>query len=206
MTYGYIRIFLDAPKRQKKEMQEFAKNKRFTIDEYFEETISTTKKLKDRKLNILLEKMVEGDKIIVGQLPRLGRNLMAIMEVLQICMKKQVQVTIIDEDMEIGSKKSFEALQFAFEFSEKIEHRLISLRTKEVLARQKRKGEILGRPKGRLSKKKKLTGKSQEIQEYLNKAVGISNIARIFGVHRVTMTDFIEKMNLKIVFIKDFKK
>lgn len=78
----------------------------------------------------------------------------------------------------------------------KIERNLISQRTKEALARKKAEGVILGRPKGSKSKVKKLTGKEAEIRVLQDKKVSKSAIARILGVHRLTVTEYIKFNNL----------
>ena len=63
---------------------------------------------------------------------------------------------------------------------------------------QKAEGAVLGRPKGSKSKKKKLTGKESEINELLNKHISKSAIARIMGVHRLTVIEFLKEMEMKI--------
>jgi len=78
----------------------------------------------------------------------------------------------------------------------KIERNLISQRTKEALARKKAEGGILGRPKGSKSKIHKLTGKEDEIKALLAKKISKSAIARILGVHRLTVADFIKSEKL----------
>ena len=87
-------------------------------------------------------------------------------------------------------------LAFAFGLSAEIERNLISQRTKEALARKKAEGVILGRPKGSKSKVKKLTGREAEIQELLNKRISKSAIARILGVHRLTVAGYLKTMQL----------
>jgi DNA invertase Pin-like site-specific DNA recombinase len=84
-------------------------------------------------------------------------------------------------------------LAFAFGLSAEIERNLISQRTKEALARKKAEGVILGRPKGRKSSKVKLSGKEMEIKKLLDKKVSKSAISRILGVHRLTVSKFIEE-------------
>ena len=114
-------------------------------------------------------------------------------------MNKEVEVFTIKENYELGNNLSSKVLAFAFGLSAEIERNLISQRTKEALARKKAEGVILGRPKGRKSKKLKLTGKDQEIQGFLDKRVSVSAIARILGVHRITLTDFIIKKKLVVI-------
>jgi IS30 family transposase len=53
---------------------------------------------------------------------------------------------------------------------------------------------VLGRPKGSKSKVKKLTGKEAEIKMLLDKKVSKSAIARILGVHRLTVAGFVKEM------------
>ncbi len=77
--------------------------------------------------------------------------------------------------------------------SAEIERNLISQRTKEALARKKAEGVILGRPKGRKSSKKKLTGMESKIKELVNSKVSISAIARILKVNRATVSKFIKE-------------
>lgn len=107
-------------------------------------------------------------------------------------MKKDIQVWTIKGNYRLGSDISSKVLAFAFGLSAEIERNLISQRTKETLARKKAESVILGRPKGSKSKIKKLTGKEKEIKALLDKEVSKSAIARIMGVHRVTVDEFIK--------------
>ena len=49
------------------EILKFAHEKKLSVDRWIEETISATRKLSDRKLGILLERMREDDILIVTQ-------------------------------------------------------------------------------------------------------------------------------------------
>ena len=108
-------------------------------------------------------------------------------------MKNDIQVWTIKDNYRLGSDINSKVLAFAFGLSAEIERNLISQRTKEALARKKAEGVILGRPKGRKSSKVKLTGKEVEIRNLLDKKVSKSAISRILGVHRLTVTKFIEE-------------
>ncbi|MDF9799218.1 DNA invertase Pin-like site-specific DNA recombinase [Catalinimonas alkaloidigena] len=87
-------------------------------------------------------------------------------------------------------------LAFAFSLSPDIESQLISQRTKEALARKKSEGKKLGLPMSGLSKETKLTGKEQQIIKLLDKKFIYSAVGRIFGVHRVTVKNFIDGREL----------
>jgi DNA invertase Pin-like site-specific DNA recombinase len=197
MIYGYIRVSTDKQtvENQRFEINQFCQTNFHVVDKWIEETISGAKNLQDRKLGYLLKKMRKGDIMICSELSRLGRNLLMIMGILNECMNRDIQVWTIKDNYRLGSDINSKVLAFAFGLSAEIERNLISQRTKEALARKKAEGVILGRPKGRKSSKTKLTGQEKKIQELLNKKVSFSAIARILGVHRITVTNFAKSNN-----------
>ena len=140
--------------------------------------------------------MKKGDILICSELSRLGRNLLMIMGILNECMNRDIHVWTIKDNYRLGSDINSKVLAFAFGLSAEIERNLISQRTKEALARKRAEGVILGRPKGSKSKVKKLTGKELEIKALLDKNISKSAIARILGVHRITVTNFIKESSL----------
>ena len=96
----------------------------------------------------------------------------------------------------LGDDIQSKVLAFAFGLSAEIERNLISQRTKEALARKRAEGVILGRPKGRKSNKVKLSGQEEVIRTLLERKVPKTEIARIFGVNRMTVYNFIKnRMN-----------
>ncbi|MDN3583862.1 master DNA invertase Mpi family serine-type recombinase [Mucilaginibacter flavus] len=195
MNYGYIRISTDkqTTENQRFEIQNFTDKKQIFIDEWIDETISSTKKLDVRKFGALLQRMQKGDVLFVSELSRLGRNLMQIMKILHDCMEKDVMVYTVKENYELGNNINSKVLAFAFGLSAEIERNLISQRTKEALARRKAEGQILGRPKGSKSQIRKLTGKEDDIKSLMNKKISYSAIGRILGVHRLTVSSFVKE-------------
>jgi DNA invertase Pin-like site-specific DNA recombinase len=196
MNYGYIRISTDkqTTENQRFEIINFTRKKQISIDEWIEETISSTKRLEIRKFGSLLLRMQKGDVLIVSELSRLGRNLMQIMKILHDCMEKDIMVYTVKENYELGNNINSKVLAFAFGLSAEIERNLISQRTKEALARRKAEGKILGRPKGSRSQQKKLSGREEEVKGLLNKKISYSAIGRILGVHRLTVSSFIKEI------------
>lgn len=199
MNFAYIRVSSDKQtvENQRFEIMQFAEKKNIIIHEWFEETISGIKQLEKRKLYTLLKQMRKDDTLVVSELSRLGRNLMQIMSILHHCMNYEIKVYAIKENYELGNNISSKVLAFAFGLSAEIERNLISQRTKEALNRKRAEGVILGRPKGRKSKKKKLSGKEKQIQELLEKKVSVSAIARILGVHRLTVSSYVQEKHIK---------
>lgn len=199
MVVAYIRVSSDKQtvKNQKYEILQFTDEKKISIDEWVSETVSGAKKLDDRKLSQVLQGMKTGDTLIVTEVSRLGRNLMEVMSILHECMQKDMKVLTTKERYELGNNINSKVLAFAFSLSAEIERELISQRTKEALARKRSEGMKLGRPKGSLSRKTKLTGKEEEIKELLRKNISVSAIGRILGVHRLTVDSFIKTRKLR---------
>ena len=195
MIYGYIRVSSDKQtvENQRFEIEKFCKREGYKVDGWIEETISGVKNYDKRKLGLLLEKVKKEDVIICSELSRLGRNLFMIMEILNVCMTKECRVWTIKDNYRLGDDIQSKVLAFAFGLSAEIERNLISQRTKEALARKKSEGVILGRPKGRKSSKVKLSGKEEIVQELLKQNVSITRIAKIYNVHRNTVSKFIKE-------------
>jgi len=192
MIYGYIRVSTDRQtvENQRFEINEFCKKQNLSINEWVEETISGTKEIEVRELGVLLNKLKKSDILICSELSRLGRTLFMIMEILNHCMKKEIQVWTIKDNYRLGSDISSKVLAFAFGLSAEIERNLISQRTKEALARASAEGIHIGRPKGRKNNKLKLSDRENEIKELLDKGVSKTKIAKIMGVHRFTVYRF----------------
>lgn len=142
MIYAYIRVSTDKQtlETQRLEIEKFALNKKFFVDAWVSEIVSGTKAAADRKLGSLLKKMKKGDILIISEISRLGRNLMQIMSILNLCMVKEVSVLTVKEQYELGNNINSQILAFAFGLSAQIERNLISQRTKEGLARKRAEG------------------------------------------------------------------
>lgn len=200
MNYGYIRVSSDKQtvENQRFEIENFAKQNGFKIDGWIEETISGIKSYDKRQLGKLLNRVKKDDLIICAELSRLGRNLFMIMEILNICMTKECKVWTIKDNYRLGEDIQSKVLAFAFGLSAEIERNLISQRTKEALARKRAEGVVLGRPKGKKSSHVKLSGKEETIRVLRQQNVSKCEIARIFGVHRMTVDTFIKENHLEI--------
>lgn len=198
MIYGYIRVSTDKQtvENQRFEITNFAIGTNIKIDRWIEETISGNMAVEKRKLGTLLKKLNKGDILISSEISRLGRNLMMIMSILNICMQKGIQVWTIKDNYRLGNDINSKVLAFAFGLSAEIERNLISQRTKEALARKKKEGTVLGRPKGSRSTKTKLSGKEEKIVQMLKEGKSKSSIARKLKVSRITLLTFIKNNGL----------
>ena len=193
---GYIRVSTDKQtyKHQRFEIEEYAKNQGLKIDDWIEETISSRKAFKNRKLGALLEHLGENDILITCEISRLGRSLLEVMRILETCLNKNCQVWTLKENYRLGNDIQSKVLAFAFSLAAEIERNLISQRTKSSLANLKASGKKLGRPFSAESKKLKLSKNAKKVRNLLEKGISKSQIARILGAQRSTLRHFIYRM------------
>ena len=197
-TIGYIRVSSNKQtlEHQRFEIENFAKQESIKIDIWIEEKISSRKALKNRKLGELLENLQENDVLISCEISRLGRSLLEVMRILEICLTKNCQVWTIKENYRLGNDIQSKVLAFAFGLAAEIERKLISDRTKSSLANIKANGKKLGRPFNAETKRLKLAKNQKRIQALLSKGVSKSQIARIFGVQRATLRKYILRLSV----------
>lgn len=195
-TIAYIRKSTDKQsfEHQEFEIKEYARKNGLKIDTWVEETISSRKALKHRKLGQLLDNLEENDVIIACEISRLGRSLLEVMGILEKCLAKNCQVITIKENYHLGNDIQSQVLAFAFSLSSQIERDLISQRTKSALDNLKSQGRHVGRPFGAESKKLKLSKNTKRIRDLLDKKVPKAQIARIMGVQKMTLRRFIQRM------------
>lgn len=193
MTYGYIRVSTDTQtvENQKLVIKDWCRKKRIKIDSWTEETISGTKKTKDRKLGGLLNSMQPGDTLIVTEISRLGRSITMIFEQMQFLLDRNIHLYAVKENFSLANDIQSKVLVFAFGLSAEIERNLISERTKAGLTRARKKGKQLGHPKGYKLYNCKLRCYEKEIRQYLKDGKSIYFIAKKYGTKWDTAKRFI---------------
>ncbi|MDR3000970.1 MAG: recombinase family protein [Fibromonadaceae bacterium] len=150
MIYGYVRVSTVHQNVENGlfEIAKFAQKEGFSVDKWVTEQISSKKDLKERKLNNLLRKVKKNDIIVATEISRLGRNMLEIMDILSVCLKKGCQVWTIKENYRLGVDIPSKVLAVVFGLVAEFERNLISARTKEALARVKAGGKKTGSPEG----------------------------------------------------------
>ncbi|MDR2650853.1 MAG: recombinase family protein [Prevotellaceae bacterium] len=197
MIYGYLRVSTDTQDvdSQKIGVLKKAEELGFQIEEWItDEGISGAKDPNKRKLGALLQKIKDGDVIIISELSRFARTVFMLFDIVKHCM--DVGCVIYSVKDSFNTFKSGDlvsmVLLFAFGLSAQIEREMIIKRTIEGLERRRRDGVLFGRPPGSKGKLK-LDGKAELIQQYIDKKVPLRSICRILGVHRCTVEKFIKE-------------
>jgi len=126
-----------------------------------------------------LEKLNEGDLLLVSELSRLGRSVGQIIRIVDALIKKQVRFIAIKENIKLLDGKhdmQSKTMVTMFGLFAEIERDLISERTKQGLILAREKGKQLDRPKGR--GKSKLDKHKVEIEALLKNGSSKDFIAK----------------------------
>jgi len=196
MAVGYIRVSTDKQDLdvQRLAIHDYARKQKFRIDKFVEVEISSRKSTIARKIESLLDNLKKGDLLIVSELSRLGRSLGQIINIVDTLIKKKIRFIAIKEGIKINGHQQDMQTKVTvtlFGLFAEIERDLLSQRTKEGLAAAKARGKILGRPKGQLGKSR-LDGKEDQIREFLKHGVAKAAIARMMGVSRTALLNFLK--------------
>lgn len=197
MIYGYIRVSSEVQtvENQRFTISEFCKRENYEINAWIEETVSGAKTYKKRKLGYLFRRMKKGDTLIITELSRLGRNLMMVMEILNLCMDKEITLISCKDGYRLSNDIQSKVLAFAFGLCSELERTLIQQRTKEALARKKSEGIKLGRPAGDHNKQEKfkLYPREKYIRNALKRGVSYRELAKRCKCSRNTLMSYIAR-------------
>src|SRR5690606_10818202 len=155
---GYIRVSTDEQdlSKQRHLLLEHSQKHKLLIDEFIEIEISSRKNQNERRIDELLEKLNEGDVLLVAELSRLGRNMLETLNTIHDLTEKGVKITFIRQPELSTSGSQTQLLLAIYSYFAEAEREFISIRTKQGLAAVKARGQQLGRPKGTKNKNRPL--------------------------------------------------
>lgn len=192
---AYIRVSSNKQtlEHQRYEIEQFSQREKLRVHRWVEETISSRKALKNRKLGKLLDELKKGDVLLACEISRFGRSLLEIMRILEICLSRDCKVWTIKENYRLGNDIQSKVLAFAFGLAAEIERNLISQRTKSSLANIRANGRKLGRPLAAQSRRLKLHNNVRKIRNMMGIGASKAKIARTLNVSRSTLRRFLQR-------------
>lgn len=197
-VYGYIRVSTDkqTTQNQRFEVEQYLKTQNKSVDVWINETISGTVCYKKRKIGGTMKRLRQGDVLICSELSRLGRTILDILTILNICVEKQVEVWTVKERYRLGNDIQSQMMAFVFSMLAQLERALISQRTKEALARLKAEGRKLGRQKGSKNKRCKSDGIKEKILTDRKNGLSGVQIAKKYDIGKSTVYRLLSQSNV----------
>jgi DNA invertase Pin-like site-specific DNA recombinase len=183
---------------QKLEILEYARKHKLNVNEFVEIQSSSRKTTKQRRIDEVLEKLVDLDTLIVTELSRLGRSTAEVIELINELIRQNIRVIIIKQNLDIKKHDmNSKIIITLFSLFGELERDLISVRTKEALAVKKAQGQILGKPIGTIQKSK-FDKDVDKIKELLILGLSIRKIAKFFGYkNHISLNTYVKKRDLK---------
>ena len=199
-SIAYLRVSTNHQdiQSQKYEILDYCHKNEIQIDEFIEVEMSSRKSLGKRKIDILFDNLREGDQIIVSEMSRIGRSTGEVLNIVNDLIAMGVNIHVIKQNLNLTDNGDMQSKIMVTMFSlfAELERDLISQRTKRALEARKAAGVKLGRKKGSLGVSK-LDGQEDTISDLIGKKVSIGSIAKILGVSRGTVYNFISSRNLQ---------
>jgi DNA invertase Pin-like site-specific DNA recombinase len=193
MVIAYMRVSTEKQhlENQKEEILRFATKHKLVVGKWYSETVSGCVMKKKRKLSKVLESAQAGDILIVTEISRLSRTLLEVMNILNLCIIKNITLYSTKDGCVFQNNINSKVLAFAFGLVAEIERNLISLRTKEALALRKKEGKSLGRKPGNSRQLRSLRENKEVILQQLGN-LSRAKIAESYGASRHTLYRFLK--------------
>jgi DNA invertase Pin-like site-specific DNA recombinase len=180
---GYIRVSSDKQDLQKQEhlLLKYAQQQKLPIDEFIKLEMSSRKNAKERRIDELLDRLGEGDILVVAELSRLGRNMFEVINIINQLSERGVEIVFVRQP-ELSTAGPHRKLLLAiYSYFAEAERAFISIRTKQGLAAARARGKKLGRPKGSRDKHRVLDPQREQIKEYLQLSIPLRRIRTIIN-------------------------
>lgn len=193
MIYAYCRVSTTHQHEENQEfvIRKFARANKMRINVWVQEKISSSRKLSERQLSQILEKLKSGDILITTEISRLGRSLLEVMSILQMCLEKDCQVWTLKENFRLGADIQSKVLAFAFSLTAELSKSLLQERVRESLARLRASGKKLGRPSGLSPKMRILEENRVQIYLWMKQGMSKNKICKQLNVTKRTLSLFL---------------
>lgn len=180
MKYGYIRPM---------ELYDDIKNQTLKIKRYTEHTyIEDHAESKRRhQLDHLIDKIVkENDQIIVTDICILADSTKQLVDIINACSKKSVQLYFINPDITVSADTEYSFQQILNEISN-FQSDVVRFRTQQGMSKAAKEGKKMGRPKRSDDNIKRA------VEMYMTKKYTLEEIREQTNISRATLYRHLEK-------------
>jgi DNA invertase Pin-like site-specific DNA recombinase len=180
---GYTRVSSDKQDLQKQEhlLLKYAQQQDLRVEDFIKVEISSRRDNKERRIDELLDRLDEGDVLLVAELSRLGRNMFEVIDIVNRLGENGVEVVFVRQP-ELSTSGAHRKLLLAiYSYFAEAEREFISVRTKQGLAAAKASGKKLGRPRGSRDKQRVLDPFRDQMKEYLELGLSLRRIRTIIN-------------------------
>jgi len=204
MTYGYLRVSTDKQDMNSQKIGIVKKSEELglAIGEWVsDDGVSGTKEYKERKLGSLMDKLNEGDVLIVSEISRLARSVFMLFRIIEFCNNKKIVIYSVKDSINTIKPNDLSSMMmiFCFGIAAQIEREMIVKRTIEGLERVRAKGVMVGRPFGKKTAEEKIKYKElvPQIQQYIDKGLAAPTIAKELGIGKTAIYRIMVAHNIK---------
>ena len=170
--FGYARVSTEAQNLDR----QIDALKKYGVDMIYNEKMTGTKR--DRpELSKMLDRMAEGDTVVVESLSRLGRSTKDLIELTELFERKGVHLVSLKESIDTSSSTG----KLLFTLMSQFERDVIADRTKEGLRSARARGRTGGRPKANPDAVRKA------VKLYRTGQYSIKEIEELTGVKKSTL-------------------
>ncbi len=180
---GYMRVSSDKQDLHKQEhlLLKYAQQHGMHIAQFIQVEMSSQRDSKARRLDEVLKQVGAGDRLLVAELSRLGRNMFEVIHFVNHLSQQGVEVVFVRQP-ELSTTGPHRKLLLAlYSYFAEAERDFIAVRTQQGLAAARASGKILGRPKGSRDKERILDAHRDQIKAYLQLKIPLRRITSILN-------------------------
>jgi DNA invertase Pin-like site-specific DNA recombinase len=180
---GYIRVSTEEQDLNKQEhlLLKYAQQQEMQIDDFIQIEGSSRRNSQERRIDELMNRLGEGDVLLVAELSRLGRNMFEVINLINQLSANGVKLIFVRQPELSTAGPHGKLLLAIYSYFAEVEREFISLRTQQGLAAARAKGKHLGRPKGSRDKERVLDAHREQIKEYLQLKIPLRRIRSILN-------------------------
>ena len=165
----------------------------FNVDYWFEDVGVSGKTIASQRpqFSMLIDKIRDGETIVVSKLDRLGRDAIDILSTVKLLSERNIKVIVMQLGNTDLTSTTGKLLLTMLSAVAEMERCIIVERTQAGLARARAEGKKLGR------RSKTTDEQKDEIRKRLSAGESVSSVARDYGVSRATIISMRSENNKK---------